>query len=104
MTDSRQELFPSACPARETSSELIWDFGISGGLGFGSWELLFLCYTVAQPRPFKGLPRMIQPQAERIIDNVERVIVGKRPVVELVLIAMLCEGHVLLEDVPGIGK
>lgn len=47
---------------------------------------------------------MIQPQAERIIANVEQVIVGKRPVIELILIAMLCEGHVLLEDVPGIGK
>ncbi|MBI5878979.1 MAG: MoxR family ATPase [Chloroflexi bacterium] len=47
---------------------------------------------------------MIQPQAERIIANVERVIVGKRPVIELILIAMLCEGHVLIEDVPGIGK
>ncbi len=47
---------------------------------------------------------MIQPQAERIIANVEQVIVGKRPVIELVLLAMLCEGHVLLEDVPGIGK
>jgi MoxR-like ATPase len=36
--------------------------------------------------------------------NVERVIIGKRPVIELLLVAMLCEGHVLLEDVPGTGK
>jgi MoxR-like ATPase len=42
--------------------------------------------------------------AERIIENVSRVIVGKRDVVELCLVALLCEGHVLLEDVPGIGK
>ncbi len=40
----------------------------------------------------------------RVLDNVERVIVGKAPVVELVLVAVVCEGHVLLEDVPGIGK
>jgi MoxR-like ATPase len=40
----------------------------------------------------------------RIMDNVERVIVGKREVVELTLVALLCEGHVLLEDVPGVGK
>lgn len=39
-----------------------------------------------------------------LIDNVERVIVGKRPVVELAVIAMLCRGHVLFEDVPGTGK
>ncbi len=39
-----------------------------------------------------------------LIDNVEKVIVGKRPVVELAAIALLCRGHVLLEDVPGTGK
>jgi MoxR-like ATPase len=42
--------------------------------------------------------------AERARDNVERVIVGKSDVIDLVLVALLCEGHVLLEDVPGIGK
>ena len=42
--------------------------------------------------------------AERVIDNVERVIVGKRAVVELTVVALLCEGHVLFEDVPGVGK
>jgi MoxR-like ATPase len=42
--------------------------------------------------------------AEAIRSNVERVIVGKGAVIELVLVAVLCEGHVLLEDVPGIGK
>jgi len=36
--------------------------------------------------------------------NIEKVIVGKGAVVELVLVAILCEGHVLMEDVPGIGK
>ncbi|MDI3341538.1 MAG: MoxR family ATPase [Sphaerobacter sp.] len=40
----------------------------------------------------------------RIIDNVDRVIVGKSAVTELVLVALLCEGHVLIEDVPGVGK
>jgi MoxR-like ATPase len=40
----------------------------------------------------------------RILDNVERVIVGKRDVAEMLLVALLCEGHVLLEDVPGVGK
>ena len=37
-------------------------------------------------------------------DNVERVIIGKRREVELVMVALLCKGHVLIEDVPGTGK
>ncbi len=39
-----------------------------------------------------------------LIDNVEQVIVGKRSVIEFIMVALLCEGHVLLEDVPGSGK
>lgn len=46
----------------------------------------------------------IQEFVNSVIDNVEHVIVGKRPVIELLMVAMLCEGHVLLEDVPGVGK
>ena len=46
----------------------------------------------------------IQQTSSRIIDAIERVIVGKREVIELALIGVLCEGHVLLEDVPGTGK
>ncbi|MFC6231027.1 AAA family ATPase [Paenibacillus allorhizosphaerae] len=47
-----------------------------------------------------------QPQTvvERIIYQVEKVIVGKREVIEKLLVALLCGGHVLLEDVPGVGK
>ena len=36
--------------------------------------------------------------------NIARVVVGKEDVVELLLTALLCEGHVLIEDVPGVGK
>ncbi len=46
----------------------------------------------------------IQRFAQTIIENVEKVIVGKTDVVETLVIALLCEGHVLLEDVPGVGK
>jgi MoxR-like ATPase len=46
----------------------------------------------------------IQQFAGQIIENCEKVIIGKRPAIELVVVAMLCEGHVLLEDVPGLGK
>jgi MoxR-like ATPase len=43
-------------------------------------------------------------EAARLVANVERVIVGKRGAVELVVIALLSGGHVLLQDVPGVGK
>ena len=46
----------------------------------------------------------VQTFCNTVIDNVEKVIVGKRPVIELLMVALLCEGHILLEDVPGVGK
>ena len=46
----------------------------------------------------------VQKFVSPLIENVERVIVGKRPTIEFILVALLCEGHVLLEDVPGSGK
>jgi len=46
----------------------------------------------------------IQDFVNHVEDNVEKVIVGKRPVIELLMVALLCEGHILLEDVPGVGK
>ena len=42
--------------------------------------------------------------AESVIENVEKVIVGKRPAIELAMVALFCEGHVLIADVPGVGK
>lgn len=44
------------------------------------------------------------PLASRIIDNIENVIVGKRSAIEMTVVALLAEGHVLLEDVPGVAK
>lgn len=46
----------------------------------------------------------IRDSAERFIQNVNNVIVGRRDIVELCFVALLCEGHVLMEDVPGVGK
>lgn len=46
----------------------------------------------------------VQEMVSEIIDNVEKVIVGKRESIELLMVALLCEGHVLIEDVPGVGK
>lgn len=48
--------------------------------------------------------KQIKEAAEKVKENVERVIVGKGEVVELAITALLCEGHILLEDVPGLGK
>jgi MoxR-like ATPase len=47
---------------------------------------------------------MIAEVARRLRENIQKVIVGKEQVIDLTLVAVLCEGHVLLEDVPGIGK
>ena len=42
--------------------------------------------------------------AEVVIDNVERVIIGKREIIELSVISLLSQGHLLIDDVPGVGK
>ena len=43
-------------------------------------------------------------QYESVVENIERVIQGKRPTIELVVSSLVAEGHVLIEDVPGVGK
>ena len=48
--------------------------------------------------------KSVQESAERVVANVERVIVGKHVEVRMALVALLCEGHILIEDVPGVGK
>src|SRR5205809_7639197 len=46
----------------------------------------------------------VRGMAERLSQNVEQVIVGKHQEVQLTLMCLLCQGHVLVEDVPGVGK
>ncbi len=46
----------------------------------------------------------VQSLAQKVSANVARVILGKRGEIELALIALLCQGHLLIEDVPGVGK
>ena len=46
----------------------------------------------------------VQSFSQRVIENIEKVIVGKRATVEMVVIGLLCQGHLLIEDVPGVGK
>jgi MoxR-like ATPase len=46
----------------------------------------------------------VQTLGDRVVANVEHVIVGKHEVVRLALVALICQGHILIEDVPGTGK
>jgi MoxR-like ATPase len=55
-----------------------------------------------EPRPMD--PEGVAALAERVADNVEAVIVGKRTAVEHVVVTILARGHLLVEDVPGVGK
>ncbi len=45
-----------------------------------------------------------QSVAQRLIENVSRVIIGKQREIKLIVVGFLCQGHILLEDVPGVGK
>ena len=46
----------------------------------------------------------IKSFTDKIIENIEKVIVGKRSPVELAVVTLICQGHLLIEDVPGVGK
>ena len=59
---------------------------------------------VIQNQASANLADEIHEFSESVIKNVEKVIVGKRQAIELVIMALLCEGHVLIEDAPGTGK
>lgn len=50
------------------------------------------------------MPADVAETAAKIVANMERVIIGKRPQLSLALAAYFCEGHILLEDVPGVAK
>ena len=52
----------------------------------------------------KDIKKVIADAARRLRENVQKVIVGKDEVIDMALAAILCEGHILFEDVPGIGK
>ena len=50
------------------------------------------------------MPADVAAVSTRVVANVERVVIGKRPQIQLAVAAYLCEGHILLEDVPGVAK
>lgn len=72
--------------------------------------------TDANPNPDTTVGTVTEPQADemavgeardlaqRVVDNIETVIVGKREAIEHLMVAVLGQGHLLLEDVPGVGK
>lgn len=55
-------------------------------------------------QPATLTPAAIKVLADRLTANVEKVIIGKRNEVQMTLIGLLCQGHLLIEDVPGVGK
>src|SRR3712207_2131728 len=57
-----------------------------------------------EPRPTGGSLSEFHSTFERITSNIEKTIQGKGDAVRLALIALVAEGHLLLEDVPGVGK
>src|SRR5207237_9181156 len=63
-------------------------------------------HPCARRRPGAALMELAErrDRATGILDEIERAIVGKRKALELILIAVLCDGHVLLEDYPGLAK
>ena len=60
--------------------------------------------TPAEEMTAEACAETVQAAARTLVDNIERVIVGKRDAIEHVVVALLTEGHVLIEDVPGVGK
>ena len=55
----------------------------------------------SQDRPTSAF---VQEIAERVAQSVGQVIIGKRNEVRLAVLGLLCRGHILLEDIPGVGK
>jgi len=46
----------------------------------------------------------VSPFAKKVIDNIGKVIVGKQSTLDLVVVCLLSQGHILIDDVPGVGK
>jgi MoxR-like ATPase len=63
-----------------------------------------LASSVGQKNQLEQSMNTVQSFSEKVIANIEQVIVGKHETVELTVIGLLCQGHLLIEDVPGVGK
>ena len=60
--------------------------------------------TTSPPRTPTTDPETAAADISRLVDNVERAIQGKRDVIESVVVGVIAQGHLLVEDVPGVGK
>jgi MoxR-like ATPase len=77
------------------------------GIDKGLIKRITANYLIAKMQLVNGVGRrryMIAEAAQKIRENIQKIIIGKDDVINLTLVAVLCEGHILLEDVPGIGK
>ena len=59
---------------------------------------------LAKQKGGKGMANLTESVYKALKSNISKVIVGKDEAIELLIIALLCKGHVLIEDVPGTGK
>ena len=60
--------------------------------------------SASESAPVSFTPKQTGERAHAVLDEVERAVVGKRPALELVMLGVLAGGHVLIEDLPGLGK
>jgi MoxR-like ATPase len=61
-------------------------------------------YKQTKPNSIRMIMKNIRTFSEKIITNINQVIIGKRETIELAVICLLCQGHLLIEDIPGVGK
>ena len=66
-------------------------------------SIYFFEYSIIKPNEVRNMMEE-KNKIENIINEVEKVIVGKRDVIQLTVTAILAEGHILFEDIPGVGK
>ncbi|EMA59241.1 moxr-like ATPase [Halorubrum lipolyticum DSM 21995] len=90
-------------PRFTTTNDSMTDPGESGPLGAGVGERDDATRD-ATAEDAAMEPAAVAELADRVADNVEEVIVGKREAVEHVVVTLLARGHLLVEDVPGVGK
>src|SRR5438132_9610660 len=70
------------------------------------WEVQTMAMTEPRSRTGSGTitPEIFKQRFDALVTNMEKVIKGKSDTIRMVLVAVLAEGHVLLEDLPGTGK
>src|SRR5206468_3202444 len=78
--------------------------GFLGPLGGAAWNGVIVAAGFIVVEELAGAMGSVGPLGGKIVQNVSRVLVGKEAEIELCVIALLSRGHLLIEDVPGVGK